>query len=336
MRILIYGAGAIGGYLGALLQNADADVTLVARGSTLVALQSAGLRLHWAEDGRELNVKVKTSAPDAIEGQFDLVFVTLKSMQLASAAQSIVKAVRSNGSMVLVQNGLPWWYFERIDSPFRGTQLKSLDPTGELNRHIDLDKVVGAVIYKPAMTVEPGKIFLPDVKLNQLIVGEVDGSVSARLEQIVSIVSASGLPTIATADIRAEKWGKLMLNLIWNPLSALTQSPSGSIAAFGPAADLVRKMTAEGAAVAKSVGVPLSADAEAELRRVKGNFSQQPSMLQDVRAGRPLEWEAILGSVIEIAQLTKVEVPTLETIAACVGVLDQRIRSDGCAIRPTQ
>lgn len=332
MKILIYGAGAIGGYLGALLENSKADVTLVARGATLDAIRTSGLNLHWAEDGRQLGVKVKAFSPDEIHGKFDLVFVTLKSMQLAPAAQGIMELLKPEGSLVMIQNGLPWWYFEKTESPLRGTKLKSLDATGELDRYIDLDRVIGAVIYKPTTTVAPGKIFLPNIKLNKLIIGELDGSITSRLEKIAALVTQSGMPTVVTRDIRTEKWAKLMLNLVWNPLSSLTQSPAGAIAAVKAAADVVRVMTAEGAAVARSVGVHLTVDAEAELNRVKDNFSQQPSMLQDVRAGRPLEWEAILGSVIEIASVTSVPVPTLKVIAACIHVLDEKIRSEHCAI----
>jgi 2-dehydropantoate 2-reductase len=333
MRILIYGAGAIGGYLGALLAQRGDDVTLLARGATRAALARDGLQVTW-HDGRKLHVHVPTCEPGQLPGRFDLVIVTLKSMQLPEAARAIAAAVTPDGALLMVQNGLPWWYFDRVPSPWAGTQLRSLDPDGALAATLDLDRVVGAVIYKPVMATAPGQLFIPAAKGERLVVGEVDDRPTPRLQRIADRVGGAGLPVEIAPDIRAAKWEKLLVNLVWNPLCALTQSPSGFIAAAPGGPALARAMMAEGLAVARSLGVSTGFDPDAELRRVEGNFTQQPSMLQDVRAGRPLEWQAIVGAVIETAALTGVPVPTLTTIAACVGVLDQRIRADGVAFSP--
>jgi 2-dehydropantoate 2-reductase len=333
MRVLVYGAGAIGAYLGGLLAEAGVDVTLLARGAQHQALSTEGLVLEWG-DGRTRRIPVKVCRPGETDGQYELVFVTLKSMQLADAAPDIVATLSDNGSMMMIQNGLPWWYFDRVDSPWRSTRLPHADPDGRLAANFDLDCVVGAVIYKPVMVTAPGRLFMPRVTADRLILGEIDNRISSRVEQIAAIVSAAGLPTEVSTDIRTAKWRKLMVNLIWNPLCALTQSSPGHIAGFPAGAELVRTMMAEGAAVAASVGVAVEADPEAELRRIADNFSQQPSMLQDLRAGRPLEWDAILNTVIDIAAITGVPVPTLKNIAACIGILDQRIRMDGVAFQP--
>jgi 2-dehydropantoate 2-reductase len=333
MRVLVYGAGAIGGYLGALLAQHGADVTLVARGAQLDAISTRGLQVEW-HDGRSTQVRVPACGPGQAGGKFDLVFVTLKSMQLAGAARDIMAAVAADGTLVMVQNGLPWWYFERFEGTGQGTPLRSVDPDGALAATFDLDRVVGAVIFKPVMATAPGRLYVPDVNGEKLQIGEVDGRHRPRLDAIAKLVTGAGMPVEIVPDIRAAKWDKLMVNLVWNPLTALTQSASGAIAAHPPAADLVRAMMAEGAAVAASVGVKVGVDAEAELRRVATNFKQLPSMLQDVRAGRPLEWEAILGAVIEIAQLRGVAVPSLKNIAACLGVLDLRLRADSAGIVP--
>lgn len=333
MRVLVYGAGAIGGYLGALLARQGADITLLSRGATHAALAARGIHITWA-DGRTFHTPVRVCHPDEDAGLFELVFVALKSMQLAGAASDIARRLAPGGSLVMIQNGLPWWYFERVVSPLVGRRLQSLDPHGELARSFDLDTVVGAVIHKPVMVRAPGELFIPAVQADRLVIGEVDDRGSARLDSIAALVSAAGLPCEPTGDIRRAKWEKLLLNVVWNPLCALTQAPHGTIAAWAPAASLVRAIMAEGSAVAAAIGVVLPADAEAELCRVAGNFSQQPSMLQDVRAGRPLEWEAIIGSVVEIAEWTGVAVPTLKVVMACVGVLDQRICSSGTGIGP--
>jgi len=334
MRVLIYGAGAIGGYLGAILSRSGVDVTILARGATFDAIKSHGLTVDWAVDHERLVVNPSVCTSEESVGVFDLIFVTLKSMQIASAAENIVSKLKPQGSMVMIQNGLPWWYFDSIDSPWRGLTLHSLDPEGVLKKYINLSQVIGAVIHKPVMVTKPGQLYVPDVRADRLVIGELDGQHRARLDVIASLVGGAGLSVEMTNDIRAAKWIKLMVNLVWNPLTALTQSPSGAIVDFLPAKALVESILHEGVLVAASLGVNIDCDAEAEFRRVAGNYTQIPSMLQDVRAGRPLEWQAILGSVIEIAGLTKVSVPTLKTISACIGVLDQQIRTQEIGIGP--
>jgi 2-dehydropantoate 2-reductase len=334
MRVLIYGAGAIGGYLGAVLSRSGVDVTILARGATFDVIKSHGLAVDWAVGNEHLVVHPPVCTSDESDGLFDVIFVTLKSMQIASSAENIVSKLRPQGCMVMVQNGLPWWYFQGIDSPWRGVSLSSLDPNGILKKYINLSQVIGAVIHKPVMVTKPGHLYVPEVRADRLVIGELDGRHRPRLDAIASMVGGAGLPVEITNDIRAAKWIKLMVNLVWNPLTALSQSPAGAIADFPQAKELVKSILEEGSLVAASVGIKVDCDSDAEFLRVTGNYTQIPSMLQDVRAGRPLEWQAILGSVIEIAGLTKVSVPTLKNIAACIGVLDQRIRSEGIGIGP--
>jgi 2-dehydropantoate 2-reductase len=334
MRTLVYGAGAIGGYIGALLAQHGADVTLLARGATLAALQRDGIRVEWGQDGRVLQQPVQACGPGQAKGRFDLVIVTLKSMQLAAAAQEIRALTAEGGSVLMIQNGLPWWYFDRVPSPWQGTRLKSLEPEGELTAGFDLDRVVGAVIYKPVMVQAPGRLFVPASPANRLVIGEVDNASTQRLADIAGLVTPSGLPVETTRDIRAAKWAKLMMNVVWNPFGTLVQAPAGYIAEYGPTADVARSLFAEASAIAAAVGVRVNFDPESDLRRQLGNHTQQTSMMQDARAGRPLEWEAIVGVVLELAALTKTPAPSLNFIAACIGLIDQRIRADKVAIRP--
>ena len=333
MRSLIYGAGAIGSYLGGQLAAAGTDATLLARGAQYEALSREGLTISWS-DGRKQHIKVNACRPGEAQGTFDIVFVTLKSMQIAAVAADINALLSPSGVMVMIQNGLPWWYFEGVDSPLRGKRLACLDADGALARSIDLSRVIGAVIYKPVMVTAPGQLFIPPFKAERLIIGELDNRVSARARDIAALVDNAGLRCEVTDDIRLAKWAKLISNLVWNPLCALTQSTSGHIAALPGGAELVRQLMREGEAVARAAGVPLTADIDGELARVHGNFSQQPSMMQDIRAGRAMEIDAILNAVIEMADLTGVAVPALRNIAACVSLLDQRVRSDGVAIVP--
>ena len=304
---------------------------MLARGAQLAALQSAGVTVEQKGQPAQ-QVAVKAAPAEKCQGPYDLIFVTLKSTQLEAAAADIVSRLAPDGAMVMIQNGLPWWYFEGIDSPFAGAPLPCLDPNGVLRRLVPLARVVGAVIYRPVTQTAPGKIFLPQIMPPRLLIGEVDKRLSDRLRTIADLVSRAGLPTEPTADIRQAKWQKLMMNLIWNPLSTVTQSPPGHIVASPLAADMVRLMLGEGSAVARSVGVDIRADADAELERIRENFTQQPSMLQDIRAGRPIESDAIVNAVVDMARLTGVAVPTLKSVAALLDVLNRAVIRQGQGI----
>jgi 2-dehydropantoate 2-reductase len=335
MKILIYGAGAIGSYLGGLLTEAGQDVTLMARGAQLEALATHGLIVGGKGQADRLT-HVTACARGDCQGSYDLIFVTLKSMHLEAAAADISSLLATDGVTVMIQNGLPWWYLDGADSPLPGAHLSCLDSTGKLRSGLPLEQVIGAVIYKPVMQTEPGRIFLPDSASGSLVIGEVHNQKSARLEDIATLLSQAGLPTTATQNIRLAKWRKLMINLVWNSLCAITQSTSGRIAASEKAAVLVRNIIAEGLAVAHSVGMDLNLDADEELHRVAGNMDQQPSMLQDVRAGRPLEVDAIVNAVVELAAFTGVPVPTLNSIAACLDVLNETLKRDRLPIGPVR
>jgi 2-dehydropantoate 2-reductase len=314
-----------------LLSESGEDVQLLARGAQLAALQANGVTVEYqGQPSRQ--VPVKALSAEACRGRFDLIFVTLKSTQLADAAKSIVSLLAPNGVMVMIQNGLPWWYFDGIESAHQGARLPCLDREGGLQREMPLTSVVGAVIYRPVTQTAPGKIYLPTVMPPRLQIGEVDNRVSERLQTIANLVSRAGLPTEVTQDIRRAKWQKLMMNLIWNPLCSITQSSPGYIVQSALAADMVGLMLSEGAAVARSVGIDLKTDPQAEIDRVRSNLAQQPSMLQDVRAGRPIEFDAIMNAVVEMANLTGVPVPTLKTVAAMLDVLNAGVIRQGQGI----
>lgn len=333
-RVLVYGAGAIGAFLGGRLAQAGLDVTLGARGRHLQAMQTnRGVLLEWA-DGRSEQHRVNAVLPSELPDQaFQLILVTLKSTQLAAAAPDIHRLLAPGGCLVMVQNGLPWWLFERIDSPWAGTPLASLH-SRELNHVFDLDNILGAVIYRPATLMAPGHIFLPSVKGPQkLVLGELDGSLSPRLHQTASAIEL-GYPVQLTTNIRAEKWHKLVFNLVWGPLAALTQSSSGHLVQLPGARKLVSALLGEVSSIARQAGTDLQIDPDEELQRVIGNFAQQPSMLQDTRAGRPLEWQSIIGAAIEIAGLMQVPAPHLRTVGALIEGLDASIQRGPSAIRP--
>lgn len=333
MKILIYGSGAIGSNIGGLLTQSGEDVTLLARGAQLEALRNHGLIIELAGQPTQ-TIPVNALPANEIKGQFDIIFITLKSMQIEAAAEDIMARLAPDGALVMVQNGLPWWYFDGIPSQHAGKILHCLDRSGKLKNLIPLERIIGAVIYKPVIQLAPGRILISNAIEPKLMIGEVDNVMTPRIEKIAAMVDKAGLPTFASNDIRLDKWRKLMINLVWNPLCAITQSAPGYIVTSPFAVDMVRKLILEGNAVLASLGVDLKVDPDQELERVKAYFTQQPSMLQDVRAGRSIECDAIVNSVIEIAEITGVEVPTLRVVAGILEAINQTLVREQKAISP--
>lgn len=334
MRILVFGAGAVGGYVGGVLTASGADVTLVARGAQHDALKQRGLILEGKTSGRPDPVRVRVCRPGEEKPPYDLIIVGLKSHQIAGAAAHMVKLLARDGMMLLGQNGLPYWYFEKLDSPLRGSRLASLDPDGALARTIPIDAVIGGVMNKPADLVEPGRIRLADQPTDRLAIGELDNRITPRLAAIKAVVEPGGWPVMVSDDIRAAKWRKLMSNGVFNPLAALTQSTHRQVGDFEPTRRIARWMIEEVLAVAASVGVKPDVNADQMIDDVRKRVGILSSTLQDVRFGRELELDALINSVIDVGRLTGVATPCLEIASACAGLLNRRIVDDGVAFAP--
>jgi 2-dehydropantoate 2-reductase len=334
MRILVYGAGAIGGFLGGILTRSGAEVTLVARGAQYEALSKKGLLLEGPKSGSPEPIKVRVCRPEDVKPSYDLVIPGLKSQQLASAAAHMVGLLAPGGSILLTQNGLPYWYFEKIDSPLRGSRLASVDPEGSLAKTIPIDAVVGGVIFKPADLVEPGRIRLADQASDRLVIGELDGAKKPRLDAIKAAIEAAGCPVQITDDIRGVKWRKQLSNAVLNPLAAITQATHRQIGEYPATQRYAKLMMAEVIAVAGSVGVRLDTTPEQLIEDVVKRVGIPSSTLQDVRAGRSLELDALTNAVIDIGRLTGVPTPNLDIVSACAGLLNQRIVNDGVAFAP--
>lgn len=334
MRILVYGAGAVGGFLGGILTAAKADVTLVARGAHHDAMASRGLLLEGKINGRPDPIRVKVCKPGEEKGPYDLVFVGLKSHQIPGAAARMVSLMARDGMIFLGQNGLPYWYFEKVDSPLRGSRLPAVDPDGTLARTIPVDAIIGGVMNKPADLVGPGHIRLADQPTDRLVIGELDNRKTPRLEALKSLIEPAGWPVLITDNIRAAKWRKLLSNGVFNPLGALTQSNARQVAEYLPTQRVAKLMMNEVAAVAKSVGVTPDMTPEQMMDDVLKRVGILSSTLQDVRFGRELELGAIIDAVIDVGRLTRVPTPFLEMASACAGLLNQRIVQDGVAFAP--
>lgn len=334
MRILVYGAGAVGGYIGGILTAAGADVALVARGAQHDALKQRGLILEGKTSGRPDPIRVRVFRPGEEKPPYDLIIVGLKSHQIAGAAAHMVSLLARDGMMLLGQNGLPYWYFEKLDSPLRGSRLESVDPGGALARTIPIDAVIGGVMNKPADLVEPGRIRLADQATDRLVIGEVDNRVTPRLAAIKAVIEPAGWPVLVSDNIRAVKWRKLMSNGVFNPLAAITQSTHRQIGDFEPTRRIARWMVDEVLAVAAAVGIKPDMNADQMIDDVRKRVGILSSTLQDVRFGRELELGALIDSVIDIGRLTDVATPYLEVASACAGLLNRRIVDDGVAFAP--
>jgi 2-dehydropantoate 2-reductase len=332
MKTLVYGAGAIGCWLTAELTKAKQDVCLLARGENLKNLQTHGVK-YGEIGGEQFQVPVQCISPDSSDQNFDIIFVTLKSMQIADAAQDMVARLSPGGSLVMIQNGLPWWYFSGIDSPWRGRSLQSLDVDESLKKNIPIEAVVGAVIFRPVIKVGPTEYALPKVPKSWLTIGEVDNQIRSRLFDIEKLVASTGFGVQVVQDIRKAKWQKLLRNIVWNTLCTIGQSPPGRYEAHPYGSTIVHLIMNESLAIANHLGIDLEINPDSELLSVKGDFRNNPSMLQDIRAGRPLESAAIIKVVIEMGEILNIPTPTLRMIALFLDVLNQAAQEEGGGIR---
>ena len=335
MRILIYGAGAVGGYLGGILAAAGRDVTLVARGAQHDAMKSRGVILEGPKSGRPDPIKVQVCRPGEEKGPYDVVFVGLKAHQIAENAKHLAGLLKREGMIIFAQNGINWWYFEKLDSPHKGKSLLSLDPDGLIKRTFPIDSVIGGVINKPSEQVEPGRIRLVDQPADRLVIGELDDRITPRLKEFGAVVEAAGWPTLVTDKVRSFKWRKQLSNAVFNAFGALTQSSARQIGEFEPAKRAARAMMEEVTAVAASVNVKIDVSVDEMLDGLTKRLEIPSSTLQDVRMGRPLELDALTNAVIDIGRLTGTPTPYLDVIAALAGTLNRRIIEDRQSFAPT-
>ncbi len=313
MKVCIFGAGAIGGYMGAKLAQAGADVSLVARGPHLAAMQAKGLTLM--EDGADtVTVPVRASADPAELGPQDYVIVTLKAHSVPGVVAAMQPLIGAQTTIVSGVNGVPWWYFHKIGGPHEGTRLQSVDPGDAQWNGFGPDRVLGCVVYPAAEVSEPGTI--RHIEGNRFSLGEPDGSKSDRAVALSQTLQAAGLKAPVRPRLRDEIWVKLWGNLSFNPISALTHATLDVLCTDPGTRDVARRMMIEAQAIAEALGVTFPIDVE---RRIDGGAAvgaHRTSMLQDLQAGRPMEIDALLGSVQELGRITGLPTPTIDTVLA--------------------
>jgi len=317
VRLAILGAGAIGGFLGAHLARAGADVVLIARGPHLDAMKESGLRVIDAEG--DWTVRANATDDFAAMRDADVVFVTLKAQSLPSLAERIASNLGAETAVVSAQNGIPWWYFQRHGGELEGLHLESVDPGGRIARAIDPTRVIGCVVYPATSLVSPGVV--RHLEGDRFSLGELDGSQSPRCVEISRVLVGSGLKAPVQTRIRSELWLKLLGNAVFNPLSALTRATLGEMAGSPLVATVVRGAMEEVDAVARRVGVKVQVSIDQRVKGAARVGDHKTSMLQDLEAGRPMEIDALTGSVVELGDRLRVPVPHLRTLYAAVRLL---------------
>ena len=320
MRIVIAGAGAIGGYIGARLARAGADVVLFARGPHLAAMESRGLRVISPEGDFEVRPAVTGNL--AAVGTADVVFLGVKAHSLTTLAPDLRPVLGPDTVVVSTQNGVPWWYFEGHGGELEGLHLNRIDPGGVIASALDWRRIVASLAYFSTDIAEPGVIHHSEG--NRISFGEPNGTRTERTRRIAEALIAAGFRCPITTRIRHEIWVKLLGNVAFNPISALTGGTLEQLVRHPDVSRLVRTVMTETQAVAARLGIELPISIEQRMAGAEKVGAHKTSMLQDYEAGRPMEIDAVIGAVVELGERLGVPMPATEAVYACVKMLDER------------
>jgi 2-dehydropantoate 2-reductase len=312
MKICIFGAGAIGGYLGAELARTDCDVTLIARGPHLEAMRANGLTLLIGEEKRQVNINC-TDDPASI-GPQDYVIITLKAHSVAPIVDQIAPLLGTNTAVVTAQNGILWWYFYGLPGPWENYHPESVDPDGKIWRAIGPERAIGCVVYPSCEIVEPGVV--RHISGNRFMLGEPDGSKTDRVVELAKVLTEAGLKAPVRTKIRDDIWLKLWGNATFNPVSALTHATLEQMATDVDVHALISEMMRECEQVANKLGVKFPVDIEKRIEGARKVGAHKTSMLQDLENGRPLEIDALVAIVAELGRLVSEPTPMIDAILA--------------------
>jgi 2-dehydropantoate 2-reductase len=328
MKVCIFGAGAIGGYIGTKLALSGADVSVVARGPNLAAIKEKGLRL--LSEGQTYITWPRATDNTKELGAQDFVVICVKAHALVTAADSIKPLLGPNTTLIPAVNGVPWWYFYKLPGPHENARLKSVDPNGQLWEKLPPSRVVGCIVYPATELLEPGVI--EHTYGNRFEIGEPDGSKSDRATAFSQVMIRAGLRCPVRPRIRDNLWIKLWGNLSFNPICALTLSTMGVVARDPGARAVARAMMLEAQAIAEKLGVQFPIDVDARIAGAAEVGEHKPSTLVDLERGRPMEIDALLGAVVEMGQLVGLPTPTCDVVFSLVR---QLARSAGCYEAPS-
>jgi 2-dehydropantoate 2-reductase len=323
VRIAIAGAGAIGGYIGAKLAKAGADVVLFARGPHLRAMQERGLRVESADGSFE--VKPEATGDLTAIGRADAIVLGVKAHSLTALAPQLRPLFGPDTVVVSTQNGIPWWYFQNHPGELNGLHLERVDPGGVIAAAIEPERVIGSLAYFSTDISAPGVIH--HTEGNRLSLGEPNGTRSDRIKALAEALIAAGLRAPVTTRFRHEIWVKLLGNVAFNPISALTGGTLEELVRDAKTASVIRDIMAETEAVAARLGIELPISIEQRMAGAEKVGAHKTSMLQDLEAGRPLELEPIVGAAVELGERLGVPMPATRAVYACAGMLDEKRRS---------
>lgn len=328
MKICIVGAGAIGGMLGVKLARTGHDVCLILRGANLAAVQANGLLLI-EENGTELLANpIRATSTLTEAGVQDLVILGMKAHQVAAIASELPALMHEGTRVVTMQNGIPWWYFKKLpaamDPTHLGTAINAVDPDGVIAQHIGIDRVIGSVVYPASEVIRPGVIKV--IEGNRFTLGELDGTDTPSIRAISDAFKAAGFKAPVSMDIRSEIWLKVWGNLSFNPISALTHATLEDICQFTATRELAASMMREAQTIGEKLGVQFKVSLDKRIAGAQAVGQHKTSMLQDVEMGRPLELQALVGSIMELGRITHTPTPTIDAVHALASLLAKNLQ----------
>ena len=322
MRICIYGAGAIGAWLGVQLSRSGEDVTLIARGPHLAAMQGNGVKLLMGTEEIIAHPRCVENPQDA--GAQDYVIITLKAHSFPGIVETLPPLLDDNTTVVTGVNGIPWWYFYQLEGPYENHKLESIDPGGRIWDAVGPQRALGCVVYPAAEIVEPGVI--RHIEGDRFILGEPDGRQSERADKLCEALKSAGFTSRVRSNIRDDIWVKLWGNLCFNPISALTHATLDKVAGEAGTGDVCRNMMLEAQEIGEKLGARFRINVDKRIAGGAAVGAHKTSMLQDLELGRPMEIDALVTVVQELGRMVDVPTPTIDVV---LSLIQQRARVAG-------
>ncbi|KUN03401.1 2-dehydropantoate 2-reductase [Streptomyces yokosukanensis] len=320
MKVAVLGAGAIGAYVGAALHRAGADVHLIARGPHLAAMRQHGVRVLSPRGDFTAHPHC-TDDPGEV-GPADYVLLGLKANAYGACGPLIAPLLHERTAVVAAQNGIPWWYFHRHGGPYDGHRLESVDPGGAVSEVLAPERAIGCVVYAATELQSPGVV--RHLEGTRFSVGEPDRSLSPRCQDLSEAMRTGGLKCPVEPELRGDIWVKLLGNISFNPISALSRATMRQMCLHAGTRRVIETMMRETLSVAEALGCPVGVSVERRLAGAERVGDHRTSTLQDLERGKPLELDVLLAAVVELAEITGVEVPTLRTVHAISDLLALR------------
>jgi len=331
MKICIVGAGAIGGMVGVKLAQAGEDVTFIIRGTNLAAATKNGIRLIMEDGSESLVYPVKATDSLSEPGPQDVVILAMKAHQLPPVAAGLRGLFGPDTIVVTLQNGIPWWYFSKNPGSYEGMRIEAVDPGGVIAANIEIDRVIGCVVYPASEMIAPAVIRHQEG--NRFSVGELEGIETPRVKMVSELFRKAGFKSPVLKDIRSEIWLKLWGNVCFNPISALAHATLVDICQFPLSRDLAAKMMVEVQTIGERLGVHFRVPLERRIAGAEAVGPHKTSMLQDVEHGRTLELDALVGAVVELGRLTGIPTPHIDTVFACASLLAKTLQDEKGRLR---